>query len=57
MAVYEFECTACGKRFDMRVPMSLHDTLKREPPPCPACTSRETRQVPSTFHCRVSAGS
>ena len=56
MAVYEFECSACGKRFELRVPITEHDRLRREPPACPACRATQTHQVPSAFHCRVSSG-
>jgi len=37
MAIYEFECWACGERFEVTRPMSEHDLLKRESPPCPKC--------------------
>jgi putative FmdB family regulatory protein len=37
MAIYEFECSACGERFEVTRPMSEHDLLKQEPPPCPKC--------------------
>ena len=37
MAIYEFECSACGERFEVTRPMSEHDLLKQEPPPCAKC--------------------
>lgn len=53
MAVYEFECRACGERFEVTVPISQHDRLKAEPPECPKCAGRETRQVVSMFSCKA----
>ena len=44
MAIYEFECTACGERFEVTRPMSQHEELKEKAPTCPKCgkpTSRE----------------
>jgi putative FmdB family regulatory protein len=52
MAVYEYECQACGNRFEVTRPMSQYDRLKSEPPPCPACGKAETRQVVSLFSCK-----
>jgi putative FmdB family regulatory protein len=52
MAVYEFECRDCGRRFDVTVPMREHARLKEQPPPCPDCQSSETRQLVSLFHCK-----
>jgi putative FmdB family regulatory protein len=37
MAIYEFECSACGELFEVTRPMSAHDLLRQEPPPCPKC--------------------
>ena len=41
MAVNEFECKACGKHFEVNVPIREHDSLKKRPPKCP-----KVRQVP-----------
>jgi putative FmdB family regulatory protein len=49
MAVYEFECQACGKHFEVRVPITEHDRLKAHPPACPKCRKRKTRQLISMF--------
>ena len=49
MASYEFECQACRERFQVNVPMSEHDKLKTNPPVCPKCASRDTRQLISMF--------
>jgi hypothetical protein len=35
MAVYEFECGACGERFEVQRPMSEHDHLKEQAPTLP----------------------
>ena len=56
MAIYEFECEACGKRFEMRILMSAHETVKQSPPVCPACGSNATRQVVSEFACKTPVG-
>ncbi len=53
MAIYEFECRACGKRFDVTMPMSEHDRLKEQPPACPDCGERQTHQLASTFSCKA----
>jgi putative FmdB family regulatory protein len=52
MAVYEYACQACGHRFEIKVPMSEYERLKREPPTCPACGKPETRQLVSLFSCK-----
>jgi putative FmdB family regulatory protein len=56
VAVYEFECGACGERFELSMPMSQHDQLKREPPACPKCGKTETHQLVSNFSCKVPSG-
>jgi len=56
MAVYEFECQACGKRFEVRMLMSAHDKIKQSPPVCPKCGNSATRQVVSEFACKTPAG-
>jgi putative FmdB family regulatory protein len=52
MAVYEYECQACGQRFEVTVPMSQYERLKTEPPACPACGKQQTQQVVSLFSCK-----
>lgn len=56
MAVYEFECRDCAKRFELTMPMSEHDRLKSEPPACPECGKRDTRQLVSLFSCKTPSG-
>lgn len=56
MAVYEFECRACGERFEVTVPISQHDRLKTDPPGCPKCSATETQQVVSMFSCKTPSG-
>ena len=56
MAIYEFQCQACGTHFEMRMPMSTHDEIKQSPPACPACGEPATRQVVSEFACKTPAG-
>jgi putative FmdB family regulatory protein len=45
MAIYQFECAACGERFDVTKPMSQHEELKEHRPPCPKCGNPETREL------------
>jgi putative FmdB family regulatory protein len=56
MAIYEFECEACHKRFEIRILMSVHETVRQSPPVCPACGNRATRQVVSEFACKTPVG-
>jgi putative FmdB family regulatory protein len=51
MAIYEFECQTCGKRFEVRMLMSTHEQIKQSPPVCPACGKTTTHQVVSEFAC------
>jgi putative FmdB family regulatory protein len=50
MAIYEFECRACGERFEVAMAIADHDRLKQEPAACPKCGKRETEQVVSAFY-------
>ena len=56
MAVYEFECTACGERFEVTRPMSEHDRLQEQAPTCPKCGQARTRQLVSLFSCKTPSG-
>jgi putative FmdB family regulatory protein len=56
MAVYEFECQACGERFQVTAPMKEHDHLKEQPPVCPQCGKQQTHQLVSHFDCKTSSG-
>jgi putative FmdB family regulatory protein len=56
MAVYEFECQACGERFQVHAKMKEHDQLKEQPPKCPKCGQHKTRQLVSDFSCKTSSG-
>jgi len=49
ISVYEFECKACGKHFEVSVPISEHDRLKKEPPKCPECGKLRVQQLVSNF--------
>ncbi len=53
MAVYEFECQSCGKRFEISVAITEHDRLKNRPPACPTCGKPKIRQLASTFSCKA----
>lgn len=41
MPIYEFECEACGARFDELVRAGA------APPPCPQCGAGRARRLPS----------
>ena len=56
MAVYEFECQACGERFQVTTPMHEHDHMKERPPTCPKCGQEQTRQLVSHFECKTPSG-
>ncbi len=56
MAIYDYECVACGNRFELNVPMSEHDRLKNDPPPCPKCGKKESRQLASLISCKIPSG-
>jgi len=56
MAFYEFECQDCGERFELSVPMSDHDKLRKEPPACPKCGKTRTQQLVSIFSCKTPSG-
>lgn len=56
MAVYDFQCQACGERFQITATMSEHDGLRDNPPACPKCAKRETRQLVSMFTCKTPSG-
>lgn len=56
MATYEYECGSCGKRFEVNIPMSEHDALRADPPTCPDCGEKESRQVVSLFSCKIPSG-
>jgi putative FmdB family regulatory protein len=45
MAIYEFECAACGERFEVSKAMSQHQELKQHAPPCPKCGETKTREL------------
>jgi putative FmdB family regulatory protein len=45
MAIYEFECSACGERFEVTRPMSQHDELKEQAPACPKCGQPAPREL------------
>jgi putative FmdB family regulatory protein len=44
MPLYEFQCRACGRRFETLVFSSSKTT-----PPCPACDSAEVEKLYSSF--------
>jgi putative FmdB family regulatory protein len=53
MAVYEFECQACGEHFEVSIPISEYDRLKKRAPACPKCGKSRVRQLVSSFSCKA----
>ena len=49
MSVYEFECKACGEHFEVSIPISEYDRLKKRLPACPKCGKSRVRQLVSIF--------
>ncbi|MGD9494679.1 MAG: zinc ribbon domain-containing protein [Armatimonadota bacterium] len=45
MPLYEYECSDCSKQFEILV----RSPREAGTPACPACGSRRTRRIPSTF--------
>ena len=56
MAIYEYRCDDCRKKFTVSQPISDHEA-KRKKPACPTCGSRKTRQVFSAFFAKTSSKS
>ncbi|MBI4862512.1 MAG: zinc ribbon domain-containing protein [Candidatus Riflebacteria bacterium] len=48
MPIYEYDCTACNKPFDLLIPVSRRD----EPAACPECGSTRTHRKVSLFSAR-----
>jgi putative FmdB family regulatory protein len=49
MATYAFECSTCGERFEVNMPMHEHDDPARQHPACPKCGKPDTQQRITTF--------
>ncbi len=56
MAFYDYECGACGNHFELNVSMSEHDRLQSDPPACPKCGKKESKQLISMFSCKTPSG-
>jgi len=56
MAVYEYECSACGERFQVSAAMKEHDRLKEQPQACPRCGEKQPQQLVSHFECKTPSG-
>lgn len=44
MPMYEYQCNSCGEQFEELVSLS-----SKEEPPCPKCSSGDTRKLVSLF--------
>jgi len=40
---------ACGRHFEVSVPISEHDRLKNQPPECPKYVKSQAQQLVSSF--------
>jgi putative FmdB family regulatory protein len=56
MAIYEFDCAACGERFEVTRPMSEHDRLKQTPPACPKCGAVDTHERVPLVSTKIPSG-
>ena len=54
MPIYEYQCTACGERFERLRPML--SVTEETPPPCPACGRPDTRRLVAGFAVHGPAG-
>jgi putative FmdB family regulatory protein len=52
MALYEFQCNKCRKRFTVRQTFEEHDRKPKSK--CPKCGSLQVRQLVSTVHVQTS---
>ncbi len=51
MPVYDFKCTACGKKFTLTLSFAEHKQAKVK---CPKCRSRKVRQQFSSIYTKTS---
>ncbi len=56
MALYEFECAACGERFEVRRPMADYEDLREHSPVCPKCAATDTRELTPLINCKTPTG-
>jgi putative FmdB family regulatory protein len=56
MAIYEFECSACGERYEVTRLMSVHDRLKQQPPACRKCGATSVRERAPLINTKPPAG-
>ena len=52
MPIYEYECSACGARFELRQGINDNDSEKK----CPECETPGPRRVLSVFSTGSSGG-
>lgn len=53
MPIYEYECPACGEKFELRRGITENDNEIK----CPRCGAEKPRRVLSTFSTTSSGGS
>jgi putative FmdB family regulatory protein len=51
MPIYEYVCKKCGKRFDLAMTISEHDTKQVQ---CPHCKNTEVEQQLQAFFAKTS---
>jgi putative FmdB family regulatory protein len=56
MAMYEYECRACGKRFERMLSMAEHEQARKEAITCPACGKAEAWAVAPLIGYKQPAG-
>ncbi len=54
MALYEFQCAACGERFEVSRSMAEHERLRTAPPQCPKC-GQPARELMPLINCKIAS--
>lgn len=57
MAIYEYRCDECHKRFNVVERISEHEKPGHDRPKCPGCGGRKTRRLFSPFYAKTDSKS
>ena len=49
MAIYAFECKACGEQWEQNADMKDGPRLTKKPPACPKCGQKDTKRLVTGF--------